>query len=115
MKNLALVALALVGLVLASCGKQEAAPIPTLAPTQPAAATVNAGQLYGTNCAMCHGANRQGIPNIAPPVTGSALAPLSNDQVRQIISEGKTNTAMTGFKGRLSPDKIDALVRLVKG
>jgi|TARA_B100001971_G_C18010566_1_gene442155 mono/diheme cytochrome c family protein len=98
------------GLLLTSCGGQEAAPTPAPTP-QPSA--VDAEELYTTNCALCHGADQQGVSDLGPALTSESLAALSDTEIRDTISEGRPNTAMAPFKGTLSPEEIDALTQSI--
>ncbi|MBI3930714.1 MAG: cytochrome c [Chloroflexi bacterium] len=98
-------------LLLASCGGQEAAPPAAPAPTP---AVIDAGKLYATNCLACHGADRQGISGLGKPLTPESLAPLTDAGVRDTILNGKPETLMTAWQGRLSLEEIDALVQFIK-
>ncbi|MBI4304199.1 MAG: c-type cytochrome [Chloroflexi bacterium] len=89
-------------------------PTPPAPPLEPTPTAVSAGELYVARCAACHGANRQGVPGLAPPLTPESLAALSDSETRYIISDGRTGTAMPPFKGSLSPEEIDALLQLIK-
>jgi mono/diheme cytochrome c family protein len=66
-------------------------------------------QVYGQNCAICHGAQGQGIPGGSAPQLRNAAA-LAD--VKNIISRGSAE--MPGFAASLSPDQIDAVARFVK-
>ncbi|MBI4282984.1 MAG: c-type cytochrome [Chloroflexi bacterium] len=88
--------------------KVEAPPVGT----PPAA--VSAKDLFGTKCAACHGANREGIPGFAPALTQDSLAKLSDSETKDVISNGRPGTAMPAFKGALSPEELDALLQLIK-
>ena len=120
------VALLMLVLLLASCGGATPAatpapapapaptPTPAPAPTPPAPAAIDAAKLYTTNCAVCHGPNRQGITGLGLPLTPTAVAAKSDDELKNTITNGKANTAMAGFTGRLSAAEIDALVKFIK-
>lgn len=75
---------------------------------------VSAKELFSATCAACHGANRQGISGLGKVLTPESLAALSDIQVRDTILNGRPGTAMPAFKGTLSPEKIDALLQLIK-
>ncbi len=105
----------IVGLLLTSCG--GAAPAPTPAPTPapaPTPSAIDANGLYATNCAVCHGKNREGMPDLGPALTPDSLAALSDTEARETILNGSPNTAMAPFKGTLSSEEIDALVQFIK-
>ncbi len=110
MRNLGIfITVIIAGLILASCGGPESTPTST--PTTPA---IDAGALYETKCVACHGANRQGMPNLGPPLTPESLAALSDTEIKNTISNGRVNTAMLPWKDTLSSEEIDALVQFIK-
>ena len=110
MRNLGIfITVVVLWLLLASCGGPESAPTST--PTTP---TINAGKLFDANCVACHGANRQGMPNLGPALTPESLAELSDTDTKDTISNGKVNTAMPPWKNKLSSEEIDALVQFIK-
>ncbi len=110
MRNLGLfITVVVVGLLLASCGGPESAPTST--PTTPA---IDAGKLYETNCVACHGANRQGMPNLGPALTPESLTVLSDTEIKDTIRNGRLNTAMLPLEDTLSSEEIDALLQLIK-
>ncbi len=74
--------------------------------------TVEAEGLYSNNCAACHGPDRMG--GVGPPLTPDSLGDKSDTEIRGTISDGQPDTAMPSFKGSLSPEQIEALLRLVK-
>ena len=88
------------------------APVPTTPPLAPTAP--DASKLFATNCVPCHGSKREGIAGLGKPLTPTSLANLTDDQVRETITEGRPNTAMAGFGGRLTSAEIDALVKFIK-
>ena len=104
MKKISLLILMLVVvgiLVLSSCGQSQS----------PA---IDASALYEANCVSCHGANRQGVSGLGPTLTPQSLAELSDTEIGDTILNGRLGTAMTGFKGRLNQEEIDALIQLSK-
>ncbi len=110
MRNLGLfITVVVLGLLLASCGGPESAPTST--PTTPA---IDAGELYETNCVVCHGINRQGMPNLGPALTPESLAVLSDTEIKDTILNGRLNTAMPPWKDTISSEEIDALVQFIK-
>ncbi len=92
-------------------GAPATMPMPPVV-TTPAA--VSAKELFGTKCAACHGANRQGIPGLASALTPESLAALSDSEIKDTILDGRSGTVMPAFKGTLSPEEIDALIQLIK-
>ncbi|MBI2328989.1 MAG: c-type cytochrome [Chloroflexi bacterium] len=85
---------------------------PAEPPATPAA--VSADKLFANTCAACHGVNREGISGLGPALTPGSLAGLSDDEIRNTILNGRSATVMPAFKNRLSPEEIDALLRLIK-
>jgi nitric oxide reductase subunit C len=86
-------------------------PAPSASPTATSTPIVNAVQLYSANCAVCHGANREG--GIGPPLTKSALTDSTIDQVKKIISSG-TERGMPGFSNLLNTIQINSLAEYIK-
>ncbi len=103
MKKIYLLMLALLGILvfISSCGQ-----------SQPPA--IDASALYETNCVACHGANRQGVSGLGPTLTPQSLAELSDTEIGDTILNGRPGTTMAGFMGRLTQEKIDALIQLIK-
>lgn len=66
-----------------------------------------ASQVYATNCAACHGQNREGV--IAPALTPAAMTQ-SADIYHEAIKNGRPGTAMPPWGGMFSDDDIDVLV-----
>lgn len=92
-----------------------AALVPVPAPPQtPIPSSINAGELFAVKCAVCHGANREGTPGLAPALTPEILDPLSAAEVREALAEGRPAKGMPPFKGILSAEEIDALVQFMK-
>ncbi|MDP3879505.1 MAG: cytochrome c [Dehalococcoidales bacterium] len=116
MRNLAVLSIiTIAALAFAACGGAEPAPTSPTTPSLPTfPAGIDAQLLYSTNCAACHGTNRQGTPDIAPSLTPDSLADQSDAEIRDIITKGSPGTAMTGFEGRLSPEQIDALIQFLR-
>ena len=82
-------------------------------PTSPPAAP-SGKDLFAAKCAACHGVNRQGTPGFAPALTQDNISKLSDTEITATISDGRAGTAMPAFKGSLSTDQIDALVKFLK-
>ena len=80
----------------------------------PEPASPDSDELYTTRCAACHGVNREGVTGLGPTLTPESLVELSDDDIRDMILNGRSGTVMTAFKGILSPEQIDILLRLIK-
>jgi mono/diheme cytochrome c family protein len=72
---------------------------------------------YSVNCARCHG--QDVLPN---PVAANLLVSLgpkgpidTAEKFRQVVSEGRPERGMPGFKNLLTPQQIDAIYAYVKG
>ncbi|MBI4285824.1 MAG: c-type cytochrome [Chloroflexi bacterium] len=76
----------------------------------PTQTTSNAAQLFATNCAVCHGANRQG--GFGPALTQAALAGKSDASLVNTVTNGKGN--MPAWGTQLTADEIAALVQYLK-
>lgn len=91
------------------------APAPAPVTSSPAAtAAIDAAKLFTTNCAACHGANRQGTPGLAPALTATSLTGKSDADLTTTITKGRTGTAMPPWEGKFSAAEIGALVKFVK-
>ncbi|MBI4303087.1 MAG: cytochrome c [Chloroflexi bacterium] len=117
-KLVILVTLLIAGLFLISCAGAQPTPTPP-APTPPTTpsptpSAIDAAKLYANNCAVCHGEKRQGVSGLGPALTLESLVKLSDAETKDTILKGIPNTAMAGFRGRLSPEQIDALIQLIK-
>lgn len=86
-------------------------PTPTASPTTSPTTAINASQIYSANCAVCHGANRQG--GIGPALTPASLSAMSVSQISDIISNG-TSRGMPGFSNLLNQEQIGALSDFLK-
>ncbi|MBI4331819.1 MAG: c-type cytochrome [Chloroflexi bacterium] len=90
-----------------------APPTPTPAPPTPTPAPpsgINAAVLYAANCAMCHGANRQG--GIASALTTTALAGKTVNQIIAATANGVP--PMPGYSSILTQAQISALAQYLK-
>lgn len=80
-----------------------------LAQAQPAAADDKTRQLYQARCAMCHGAD--GVPKPVAKTAASFADPAwapTTEAIVAVVTDGK-GTKMPKFKGRLTPEEIEAL------
>jgi len=71
----------------------------------------NGASVFKTNCTMCHGPDGKGIaamktPDFTDPKT---LASLTDQQMIEIITNGKQGTAMPAWRDKLSTDDIKAV------
>ena len=77
-----------------------------------AMAAPNGAQLYGRNCASCHGAKGDGGIGV-PLALPSFQAGINDDYLRKTIKLGRPGRVMPSFSS-LSEDEIEALVRHVR-
>ncbi len=79
-------------------------------PTPTPAPAINAAALYSSNCAVCHGANRQ--RGIGPALTTTAMASRSLTQITNAIANGVGS--MPGYSKTLTSAQISALAQFLK-
>lgn len=76
--------------------------------------------LYAQNCLACHGDKGQGAAGqmgLIPPrdfTTPQARAELTRERMITSVTQGRANTAMAAFAGRLSAVEIEAVVDYVR-
>jgi mono/diheme cytochrome c family protein len=88
---------------------------PTSAPpTSSSAPVINVNAIYDAKCASCHGADRQGMPDLAPALTAESLSGKTDAKLTDAITNGVPETAMPPFKSQLSAGEIAALVKFIK-
>lgn len=93
----------------------------TVAALAPAAAfaEVDVPRLWKKKCAMCHGADgkaktKMGAKYKVPDIsTAEWQAKWTDEQIREVIENGG-KTKMPAFKGKLSAEEIDAMVKKVR-
>jgi len=100
--------LAIAVLVVALAGT-AAAQLP--APVAAAPAPADAGALYATHCAACHGADRFGL--MGPALLPESLERLRRPAAAETIARGRAATQMAGFSPALTKTEIDALVAYI--
>lgn len=105
----------LAGALLAAGCRSGSSPPPLITTTsrQATSGDVDASALFASNCAGCHGANRQG--GVGPALTADVLQAKTETQVRDTISNGRPGTVMPAWKDKLSGSQVDALARYLKG
>ncbi|MDP6632666.1 MAG: cytochrome c [Dehalococcoidales bacterium] len=85
-------------------------PVPAPMPLPPS--LTDAGEFFFSNCASCHGINREG--NVGPVLTPESLAALSDAEVKDAILNGRRGTLMPAWKDSLTDEEVDALIQLVR-
>jgi len=71
-------------------------------------------ELFSKNCVLCHKYDGRGGPSEGGYGADLRVTKLSEDEVRQVITEGRLNKGMPPFKGILNSDMIDTLAHFVK-
>ena len=78
-------------------------------------------KLYMANCQNCHGPEGKGDSEmaayLAPPpadLTAKATKVKTDAQLRKIIMEGRTGTAMTGYAASLSEAQVDDVLAYIR-
>ena len=67
--------------------------------------------VYSSNCAACHGANREGL--VGPALTPTTLTQ-ADEFYHDTIKNGRQGTAMPPWGGMLNDTDIDVLVHFLK-
>ena len=68
--------------------------------------------VYAANCARCHGDEGEGTKKGIPLISGHALHHTADEYIKQ-VNNGK-DKKMPGFKDKLSPEDIAAVVDFVR-
>ncbi len=79
----------------------------------------DAASVYTKSCASCHGAKGTPAASMAqamhiPDLARAAVAAMPDSALKAEIANGKTGTAMQGYKSRLTAEQIAALVTYIK-
>ena len=74
--------------------------------------SLSANAVFVKNCAKCHGKNAEGRHFRGPSLTSQKITSASDDELREITSNGKGH--MPKFGGKLTPEQIDELVQQIK-
>lgn len=77
------------------------------------ALAADAAALYSAKCAACHGKDGKGSP-AGKKMGAEDLTKVNESEAKiaSVITNGKGK--MTAFKGKLTPEEIDALAKYVK-
>jgi len=88
-----------------------AAPAPEAEEDATAVASVG-GDVYAANCAVCHGANGEGV--VGPGLAGNPVVARA-DYVIQTILFGREDHGMPAFESRLADEDVAAIATYVRG
>jgi mono/diheme cytochrome c family protein len=78
----------------------------------PSNATLTANPVYQKNCKKCHGDSAEGRHFGGPSLISDKTAALSNDDLRNLITNGKGH--MPKYGGKLTAEEIETLVQQIK-
>ncbi|MBN8586284.1 MAG: cytochrome c [Ignavibacteria bacterium] len=75
--------------------------------------------IWSKKCAKCHGLNGKGKLEGVPDLTLPLTVDKSNSKIVEIITNGKKGKTdddedMPSFKGKLTPEEIEAAAKYVK-
>ena len=85
--------------------------LPVVATAQTAAPQLTANAIFEKQCAKCHGKTAEGRHFAGPSLVSGKSTSLSEEELRNIISNGKGR--MPKYAGKLTPEEIDTLVRQI--
>lgn len=71
-------------------------------------------ELFSTHCVLCHKYDGRGGPSEGGYGADLRVTKLTEDEVRLVITDGRTSKGMPPFRGLLDEDMIDTLSRFVK-
>jgi cbb3-type cytochrome c oxidase subunit III len=74
------------------------------------------GDLFKHKCAMCHGADGKGYSALKTPdfTDPKVQASMTDEEIAQVIKNGKKDTAMPPFGSSLNDDQVHALVTYIR-
>jgi cbb3-type cytochrome c oxidase subunit III len=72
--------------------------------------------LFKQKCSMCHGEDGKGYPALKTPdfTDPKVQASLTDDEMTEVIKNGKKGTAMPAFGDKLSDDQIKSLIAYIR-
>ena len=71
-------------------------------------------ELFSTNCVLCHKFDGRGGPSEGGYGADLRVTKLTEEEVLQVVTNGRLNKGMPPFKGILDADMIETLARFVK-
>jgi mono/diheme cytochrome c family protein len=71
-------------------------------------------ELFSQHCVLCHKFDGRGGPSEGGYGADLRVTKLTEDEVRQVVTDGRAAKGMPPFKGLLDEDMIDTLARFVK-
>jgi mono/diheme cytochrome c family protein len=85
--------------------------IPVAATAQTAAPQLTTNPIFEKQCAKCHGNTAEGRHFGGPSLVSGKSTSLSEEELRNIISNGKGR--MPKYAGKLKPEEIETLVHQI--
>jgi len=81
-----------------------------------AAVPADGAQIFKEKCTMCHGADGKGFAALKTPdfTDPKWQASVKDQQIHDVIKNGKKGTAMAAFGDKLSEEEITALVAYIR-
>ena len=72
--------------------------------------------LFKQKCSMCHGEDGKGYPALKTPdfTDPKVQASITDDEMTEVIKNGKKGTAMPAFGEKLSDDQIKSLIAFIR-
>jgi len=70
-------------------------------------------ELFSQHCVLCHKYDGRGGPSEGGYGADLRVTPLTEEELRQVITDGRAAKGMPPFKGLLDEDMIDTLARFV--
>ena len=87
-----------------------------------AAVAADGASIYGSKCAMCHGAEGKGVAMMGPALAGNDIVKGEEGAIKELIRTGRAGSdikypnfpmGMTSFS--MSDEELDAVVTYLKG
>ena len=81
----------------------------------------DAAEIFKSKCSSCHGEDgkadtKMGKKEKIPDFTTEKFqGGLTDDKIKDVITNGVPDTKMKAFSGKLTPDEIASLAKLVRG
>jgi mono/diheme cytochrome c family protein len=85
--------------------------VPAIATGQNASSQLTTNPIFEKQCAKCHGKTAEGRHFGGPSLISGKSTSLSEEDLRNIISNGKGR--MPKYAGKLRPEEIDTLVHQI--
>jgi cytochrome c oxidase cbb3-type subunit 3 len=83
---------------------------------QAAVPAADGAAIYKKNCMMCHGADGKGFPALKTPnfTDPKWQSSTKDNDMREVIKNGKKGTSMLAFGGQLKDEEISAVIAYIR-